>query len=538
MVGDDAIDLLGHRAIEGAQSRFDVAEGDPLFRGNERDGRRRVDVSSDEDDVGSVLPADLLERRHDPGGLAGVRVGADLEVDVGPRHAELIEEDARHVLVVVLTGVDEEVRDPSPEDLLHDGGHLHEIGPRAHDAQDLHAAAPSRRSMKRPAIPTRSNSRSAAARPAPPRAARRERIGGEAADGGRQPFRVSGRGDDSGARALDDLRRLPSRDQHDGHSGAHRLVDLGGHRARERDFQRHQGQVGGRDQRRHLLPRHGIQEADVGQAELAGAGLERRLDRSVPDEGKGHGRDVAQSRGGLEDLVEALGDAVQTAVERDAGRVGPPVHETRADVGGSQLGTEQLGVDPVGEMVDVRFGKTLPDVFQDLPALAGHEPGFPVAERLQGPRDSEPPPLGDSAELDRALGPQIRDVEYPARAGAPSQQVARDPEKERRALGQQEVETGQRRGADEERAPHEREVRGQARREPDLVGRIEGARGSQTRRRESLSVRNRRSPETPFRGDSSASRSGRRHRARGARIARPGGTAAPGGRPSRGGSTE
>ncbi len=94
VVGDDAIDLLGHRAVEGAQSRFDVAEGNPLFRGNERDRRRGVDVSSDEDDVGSVLPADLLERRHDPGGLAGVRVGADLEVDVGPRHAELIEEDA------------------------------------------------------------------------------------------------------------------------------------------------------------------------------------------------------------------------------------------------------------------------------------------------------------------------------------------------------------------------------------------------------------------------------------------------------------
>ena len=144
MVGDDAIDLLGHRPVEGAQSRFDVAEGNPLLGGDERDRRRGVHVASDEDDVGPVLAADLLERRHDPGGLAGVRVGADFEVDVGPRHAELIEEDARHVFVVVLTGVHEEVRDPPLEDLLHDGRHLHEVRPSADDAQDLHATAPSR----------------------------------------------------------------------------------------------------------------------------------------------------------------------------------------------------------------------------------------------------------------------------------------------------------------------------------------------------------------------------------------------------------
>ncbi len=113
MVGDDPVDLLGHRAVEAAQAGFDVADRDPALRGAEGRRQRRVDVAGDEDQIGTLGLEHRVERLDHPRGLLTVAAGADTEQVVGVRDAELVEEDAGHHPVVVLAGVDDG-RDASP----------------------------------------------------------------------------------------------------------------------------------------------------------------------------------------------------------------------------------------------------------------------------------------------------------------------------------------------------------------------------------------------------------------------------------------
>ena len=61
VVGDDPVDLLGHRAVEAAQPRLDVADRDPELRGAERRRERRVDVAGDEHEVGPLVAQHGLE---------------------------------------------------------------------------------------------------------------------------------------------------------------------------------------------------------------------------------------------------------------------------------------------------------------------------------------------------------------------------------------------------------------------------------------------------------------------------------------------
>ena len=81
-VGDDAVDLLGHRPVERAQAGLDVRDGHAALRRDERAGERRVDVADDEHGVAAIAVEPLLEARPSPGRLHGVRAGADPEVDV------------------------------------------------------------------------------------------------------------------------------------------------------------------------------------------------------------------------------------------------------------------------------------------------------------------------------------------------------------------------------------------------------------------------------------------------------------------------
>ena len=109
LVGDDAVDLLGHRPVERAQARLDVSDRDEQLRGGERGGQRRVHVPGHEHDVRLRLEQHRLEPLHDRGGLLRVRSRADPERVVGVADAELLEEDLGHLAVVVLARVDEHV---------------------------------------------------------------------------------------------------------------------------------------------------------------------------------------------------------------------------------------------------------------------------------------------------------------------------------------------------------------------------------------------------------------------------------------------
>ena len=85
-IGDHPIDLLGHRAIEATQSRFDMRHGYLQFCRHQRTGHRGVHVSDDNDQVRPVCLACFLKFDHDPGSLDCKGGRSNAEVDVGGRN--------------------------------------------------------------------------------------------------------------------------------------------------------------------------------------------------------------------------------------------------------------------------------------------------------------------------------------------------------------------------------------------------------------------------------------------------------------------
>src|SRR5205823_14902499 len=86
-------------------------------------------------------PQDLpLEGDENPGCLLRVRTRTDAELHIGPRELEILEESLRHVVVVVLARVHEDLlEDPGPlAHLGEDRRRLHEIRPRAHHVHHSH----------------------------------------------------------------------------------------------------------------------------------------------------------------------------------------------------------------------------------------------------------------------------------------------------------------------------------------------------------------------------------------------------------------
>lgn len=128
VVGDDAIDLLGHAAVAAAQAGLHMGDGDVEFCGGEgaRDGG--VGVAVDEQPVGADGQELLLDAGEHLRGLRAVRAGADAEVGVGGAQAELGEEVVRHGRVVVLAGVEQELRGPGGGERGGAGAGFDELG--------------------------------------------------------------------------------------------------------------------------------------------------------------------------------------------------------------------------------------------------------------------------------------------------------------------------------------------------------------------------------------------------------------------------
>src|SRR5262249_12527387 len=77
------------------------------------------------------------------------------------------------------------------------------------------------------------------------------------------------------------------------------------------------------------------------------------------------------------------------------------------------------------------------------------------------------------AEAHCALGPQIRHVEDPTRALEATQEVAGNPEKKWRTLGDEVVDARKSEAANHERREHEGKIVGEAARHSDTLGRID-----------------------------------------------------------------
>ncbi len=104
-VGQDPVDLLGHRR-EAAQSGLDVGHGEVQLGGCQGGGQGGVGVPEDHDQVGGLGHQDLFDLLQHPAGHGPVAGAAHAQVVVRGRQLQLLEEDLRHVLVVVLAGVD------------------------------------------------------------------------------------------------------------------------------------------------------------------------------------------------------------------------------------------------------------------------------------------------------------------------------------------------------------------------------------------------------------------------------------------------
>jgi len=140
VVGDDAVDLLGHPPVSAAQPGLQVRDGHVEIGGHQGGGQRAVDVAGHDHEVRLALQDDRLKSLQQPGGLRRLRARADTEIDVGLGQAELVKEDIAERCVVVLPGVHERLledharRAAGAVPRLAGGNHrrdLDEVGPRA-----------------------------------------------------------------------------------------------------------------------------------------------------------------------------------------------------------------------------------------------------------------------------------------------------------------------------------------------------------------------------------------------------------------------
>ena len=91
-IGENAVDLLGHRPVTRSKPRLEVHHRDPELGGREGGGEGRVDVAGDQDGVGGMLGEVPFDAEHHRGGLLGVGPGTDAEVHVRLGKPELLEE--------------------------------------------------------------------------------------------------------------------------------------------------------------------------------------------------------------------------------------------------------------------------------------------------------------------------------------------------------------------------------------------------------------------------------------------------------------
>ena len=142
-VGDDAVQLLGHRAVETPQSRFNMREGQAEFRRHERRRHGRRHVADHDNPIRAQIEQHRLQSPQDFGRLRNGAPRADSQVGDRRRNLQLAEKGLAHPLVVVLPGVHDGRRRAARRQGPRDGRHLHEIRPSTGDETDESHSVPS-----------------------------------------------------------------------------------------------------------------------------------------------------------------------------------------------------------------------------------------------------------------------------------------------------------------------------------------------------------------------------------------------------------
>ena len=111
-----------------------MREPDPELRRGLGAGEGRVRVAVDERPVGLLLDQPVLDRGAHEIGVGGAQV----EPVARLVKRELLEEDLRKLAVVVLSRVDHDLLETALPQRDRSGRSLDELGPVAHDRDDLH----------------------------------------------------------------------------------------------------------------------------------------------------------------------------------------------------------------------------------------------------------------------------------------------------------------------------------------------------------------------------------------------------------------
>jgi len=72
-ISDDAIDLLGHRAVEAPQTCLDMRDANPELRGYDGSGHRRIHITVNDYPIRARFEQHRLDSLHDACGLNSVR---------------------------------------------------------------------------------------------------------------------------------------------------------------------------------------------------------------------------------------------------------------------------------------------------------------------------------------------------------------------------------------------------------------------------------------------------------------------------------
>ena len=112
------------------------------FGGGHGTGQGGVGVAIQHNGIGLFIQKNLLDAFDHLGGLYAMAGGTYVKVVVGARYAQLVKEDLRHVAVVVLTGVYDDLMDALGIVFPNGAAQcccLDDLGPGPDDGDNLHS---------------------------------------------------------------------------------------------------------------------------------------------------------------------------------------------------------------------------------------------------------------------------------------------------------------------------------------------------------------------------------------------------------------
>ena len=133
MVGQHAVDFLGHGPIEAPHSGLDMDDGNVQFGGGQGPRERGVGVAIDDHGVEPAARKAFLDGSQHPAGLHAMPARADVQVHVGVAEVQIAKELAAHVVVVMLAGMYQGLDVAPLAEFAAERRRLHELRPCANE---------------------------------------------------------------------------------------------------------------------------------------------------------------------------------------------------------------------------------------------------------------------------------------------------------------------------------------------------------------------------------------------------------------------